>query len=127
MVVCQYKNGPAYFSLLKEQKHARLLAVIRFHQMLSPAHLIDGQLSQFKKRIQRLTGTFLTAVDSLPESSRHIANMLQVVSIGTLASISTAAVPGARITTVFAQLDLPMEPVTLLTAIDAVVGIGVQL
>lgn len=95
--------------------------------MLSPAHLIDGQLSQFKKRIQRLTGTFLTAVDSLPESSRHIANMLQVVSIGTLASISTAAVPGARITTVFAQLDLPMEPVTLLTAIDAVVGIGVQL
>lgn len=55
------------------------------------------------------------------------ADMLQVVLIGTLASIGTAGVPGAgiiMIATVFAQLGLPMEAVALLTAIDALVGMG---
>lgn len=54
-------------------------------------------------------------------------DMLQVVLIGTLASIGTAGVPGAgiiMIATVFAQLGLPMEAVGLLTAIDALVGMG---
>ncbi|QTN01087.1 cation:dicarboxylase symporter family transporter [Sediminibacillus dalangtanensis] len=54
-------------------------------------------------------------------------DMLQVVLIGTLASIGTAGVPGAgiiMIATVFAQLNLPMEAVGLLTAIDALVGMG---
>lgn len=54
-------------------------------------------------------------------------DMLQVVLVGTLASIGTAGVPGAgiiMIATVFAQLGLPMEAVGLLTAIDALVGMG---
>lgn len=54
-------------------------------------------------------------------------DMLQVVLIGTLASIGTAGVPGAgiiMIATVFVQLGLPMEAVGLLTAIDALVGMG---
>lgn len=54
-------------------------------------------------------------------------DMLQVVLIGTLASVGTAGVPGAgiiMIATVFAQLGLPMEAVGLLTAIDALVGMG---
>ncbi len=53
--------------------------------------------------------------------------MLQVVIVGTLASIGTAGVPGAgiiMIATVFAQLGLPMEAVGLLTSIDALVGMG---
>jgi Na+/H+-dicarboxylate symporter len=56
-----------------------------------------------------------------------ISEMLVVVLIGTLASIGTAGVPGAgivMIATVFAQLGLPMETVALLTAIDALVGMG---
>jgi Na+/H+-dicarboxylate symporter len=56
-----------------------------------------------------------------------ITEMLVVVLIGTLASIGTAGVPGAgivMIATVFAQLGLPMETVALLTAIDALVGMG---
>ncbi|TDL31941.1 dicarboxylate/amino acid:cation symporter [Jeotgalibacillus sp. S-D1] len=56
-----------------------------------------------------------------------IAEMLTVVLVGTLASIGTAGVPGAglvMIATVFAQLGLPMEAVALLTAIDALVGMG---
>ncbi|SDQ07621.1 dicarboxylate/amino acid:cation symporter [Virgibacillus salinus] len=56
-----------------------------------------------------------------------IADMLQVVLIGTLASVGTAGVPGAgiiMIATVFAQLGLPMEAVGLLTAIDVLVGMG---
>jgi len=55
------------------------------------------------------------------------AEILQVVLIGTLASIGTAGVPGAgiiMIATVFAQLGLPMEAVGLLTAIDVLVGMG---
>lgn len=54
-------------------------------------------------------------------------DMLQVVLVGTLASIGTAGVPGAgiiMIATVFVQLGLPMEAVGLLTAIDALVGMG---
>jgi Na+/H+-dicarboxylate symporter len=56
-----------------------------------------------------------------------LTEMLVVVLIGTLASIGTAGVPGAgivMIATVFAQLGLPMETVALLTAIDALVGMG---
>lgn len=56
-----------------------------------------------------------------------VADMLMVVLIGTLASIGTAGVPGAgivMIATVFVQLGLPMEAVALLTAIDALVGMG---
>lgn len=56
-----------------------------------------------------------------------LPDMLMVVLVGTLASIGTAGVPGAgivMIATVFAQLGLPMEAVALLTAIDALVGMG---
>ncbi|MFC5602844.1 dicarboxylate/amino acid:cation symporter [Sporosarcina koreensis] len=56
-----------------------------------------------------------------------IPDMMMVVLIGTLASIGTAGVPGAgivMIATVFVQLGLPMEAVALLTAIDALVGMG---
>lgn len=55
------------------------------------------------------------------------AEILQVVLIGTLASVGTAGVPGAgiiMIATIFAQLGLPMEAVGLLTAIDVLVGMG---
>lgn len=56
-----------------------------------------------------------------------LPDMLMVVLVGTLASIGTAGVPGAgivMIATVFVQLGLPMEAVALLTAIDALVGMG---
>ncbi|WP_201716025.1 dicarboxylate/amino acid:cation symporter [Rossellomorea arthrocnemi] len=56
-----------------------------------------------------------------------LTDMLVVVLVGTLASIGTAGVPGAgiiMIATVFAQIGLPMETVALLTAIDALVGMG---
>ncbi|MET3684388.1 Na+/H+-dicarboxylate symporter [Alkalibacillus flavidus] len=56
-----------------------------------------------------------------------VAEVLTIVIIGTLASIGTAGVPGAgivMIATVFAQLGLPMEAVALLTAVDALVGMG---
>ncbi|WP_082234887.1 dicarboxylate/amino acid:cation symporter [Halobacillus massiliensis] len=55
------------------------------------------------------------------------AAILQVVIIGTLASVGTAGVPGAgiiMIATVFTQLGLPMEAVALLTAVDVLVGMG---
>ncbi|WP_347548289.1 dicarboxylate/amino acid:cation symporter [Pseudalkalibacillus hwajinpoensis] len=54
-------------------------------------------------------------------------DMLMIVIVGTLASIGTAGVPGAgivMIATVFAQVGLPMETVALLTAVDALVGMG---
>lgn len=54
-------------------------------------------------------------------------SMLQIVLIGTLVSVGTAGVPGAgiiMIATVFAQVGLPIETVALLTAIDALVGMG---
>lgn len=53
--------------------------------------------------------------------------ILQIVLVGTLISIGTAGIPGAgiiMIATVFAQIGLPMEAVGLLTAIDALVGMG---
>lgn len=56
-----------------------------------------------------------------------LSEMLLVVLIGTLATIGTAGIPGAgivMIATVFVQLGLPMEAVALLTAIDALVGMG---
>ncbi|WJE15656.1 dicarboxylate/amino acid:cation symporter [Halobacillus sp. ACCC02827] len=54
-------------------------------------------------------------------------DMLQVVLVGTLASVGTAGVPGAgiiMIATVFSQVGLPMEAVALLTAVDVFVGMG---
>lgn len=56
-----------------------------------------------------------------------LSEMFLVVLIGTLATIGTAGIPGAgivMIATVFVQLGLPMEAVALLTAIDALVGMG---
>ncbi|SIS40061.1 dicarboxylate/amino acid:cation symporter [Salimicrobium flavidum] len=53
--------------------------------------------------------------------------VLQVVIVGTLASVGTAGVPGAgiiMIATVFSQVGLPMEAVALLTAVDVFVGMG---
>ncbi|WP_173917173.1 dicarboxylate/amino acid:cation symporter [Halobacillus sp. Marseille-Q1614] len=55
------------------------------------------------------------------------AAIVQIVIIGTLASVGTAGVPGAgiiMIATVFAQIGLPMEAVALLTAVDVLVGMG---
>ena len=51
-----------------------------------------------------------------------LITMLEIVLIGTLASIGTAGVPGAgivMIATVFAQVGLPIETVALLVSIDA--------
>lgn len=56
-----------------------------------------------------------------------LSEMFMVVLIGTLATVGTAGIPGAgivMIATVFVQLGLPMEAVALLTAIDALVGMG---
>ncbi|MFZ0475234.1 MAG: dicarboxylate/amino acid:cation symporter [Halobacillus sp.] len=53
--------------------------------------------------------------------------IIQVVIVGTLASVGTAGVPGAgiiMIATVFSQVGLPMEAVALLTAVDVLVGMG---
>jgi Na+/H+-dicarboxylate symporter len=53
--------------------------------------------------------------------------ILQIVIVGTLATVGTAGVPGAgiiMIATVFAQVGLPMEAVALLTAVDVLVGMG---
>ncbi|WP_136069140.1 dicarboxylate/amino acid:cation symporter [Modicisalibacter radicis] len=54
-------------------------------------------------------------------------SMLQIVVVGTLISVGTAGVPGAgivMIATVFTQVGLPIEAVALLTAVDALVGMG---
>ncbi|WP_417517353.1 dicarboxylate/amino acid:cation symporter [Marinobacter sp.] len=56
-----------------------------------------------------------------------VVTMLEIILIGTLASIGTAGVPGAgivMIATVFAQVGLPIETVALLVSIDALVGMG---
>ncbi|GEK60138.1 dicarboxylate/amino acid:cation symporter [Marinococcus halophilus] len=53
--------------------------------------------------------------------------ILQIVIVGTLATVGTAGVPGAgiiMIATVFSQVGLPMEAVALLTAVDVLVGMG---
>ena len=60
-------------------------------------------------------------------SPLSFTDMVMIVIVGTLASIGTAGVPGAgivMIATVFAQVGLPMETVALLTAVDALVGMG---
>ncbi|GEK72849.1 MULTISPECIES: dicarboxylate/amino acid:cation symporter [Halomonas] len=59
--------------------------------------------------------------------SLDLASMAQIVVVGTLISVGTAGVPGAgivMIATVFSQVGLPIEAVALLTAIDALVGMG---
>jgi Na+/H+-dicarboxylate symporter len=56
-----------------------------------------------------------------------LMQMVQIVIVGTLATIGTEGVPGAgliMIATVFAQVGLPIETVALLAAIDALVGMG---
>ena len=56
-----------------------------------------------------------------------LMQMVQIVIVGTLATIGTAGVPGAgiiMIATVFAQVGLPIETVALLAAIDSLVGMG---
>ncbi|GAB3673134.1 dicarboxylate/amino acid:cation symporter [Salinisphaera aquimarina] len=56
-----------------------------------------------------------------------LMQMIEIVVIGTLATIGTAGVPGAgiiMIATVFTQIGLPIETVALLTSIDALVGMG---
>lgn len=56
-----------------------------------------------------------------------LPSILQIVLVGTLASVGTAGVPGAgmiMIATVFAQIGLPMEAVALLAAVDVLVGMG---
>ncbi|SEM57863.1 dicarboxylate/amino acid:cation symporter [Halomonas caseinilytica] len=60
-------------------------------------------------------------------ASLDLASMLQIVVVGTLISVGTAGVPGAgivMIATVFSQVGLPIQAVALLTAIDALVGMG---
>ncbi|MCP3028909.1 dicarboxylate/amino acid:cation symporter [Halobacillus sp. A5] len=55
------------------------------------------------------------------------AEILQVVLVGTLASVGTAGVPGAgivMIATVFTQVGLPMEAVALLASVDVLIGMG---
>lgn len=56
-----------------------------------------------------------------------LMQMVQIVIVGTLATIGTAGVPGAgiiMIATVFAQVGLPIETVALLVSIDSLVGMG---
>src|SRR5699024_2067033 len=60
-------------------------------------------------------------------TSLSFGNLLEIVLIGTLATIGTAGVPGAgiiMIATVFSQTGLPIEAGALLTSIDALVGMG---
>lgn len=55
------------------------------------------------------------------------AAILQIVIVGTLASVGTAGVPGAgiiMIATVFSQVGLPMEAVALLASVDVLIGMG---
>lgn len=54
-------------------------------------------------------------------------SILQIVIVGTLASVGTAGVPGAgiiMIATVFSQVGLPMEAVALLASVDVLIGMG---
>ncbi|WP_106496283.1 dicarboxylate/amino acid:cation symporter [Lentibacillus sp. Marseille-P4043] len=56
-----------------------------------------------------------------------LSQMVEVVVVGTLASIGTAGVPGAGlviIATVFTQIGLPIETVALLASVDAIIGMG---
>src|SRR5699024_8302052 len=61
-------------------------------------------------------------------ASLSFGNLLEIVLIGTLATIGTAGVPGAgiiMIAIVFSQAGLPIEAVALLTSIDALVCMSV--
>ncbi|WP_085524188.1 dicarboxylate/amino acid:cation symporter [Tuberibacillus sp. Marseille-P3662] len=61
------------------------------------------------------------------DASLSMGNIIEIVMIGTLATIGTAGVPGAgliMIATVFQQAGLPIETVALLSSIDALVGMG---
>ncbi|MFZ4450331.1 dicarboxylate/amino acid:cation symporter [Salibacterium aidingense] len=56
-----------------------------------------------------------------------LGNLIEIVIVGTLATIGTAGVPGAglvMIATVFSMAGLPIETVVLLSSIDALVGMG---
>lgn len=56
-----------------------------------------------------------------------LASIVQIVLVGTLASVGTAGVPGAgiiMIATVFSQVGLPMEAVALLASVDVLIGMG---
>ncbi|WP_110686374.1 dicarboxylate/amino acid:cation symporter [Salinicola aestuarinus] len=71
-----------------------------------------------------ISAVFAANVAGIP---LDLSSMIQIVLIGTLTSIGTAGVPGAgivMIATVFAQVGLPIEIVAMLTAIDALVGMG---
>ncbi|HET7579472.1 MAG TPA: dicarboxylate/amino acid:cation symporter [Bacillales bacterium] len=71
-----------------------------------------------------VSAVFAANVVGVPLS---FTEMAEIVLIGTLATIGTAGVPGAgiiMIATVFAQANLPIETVGLLTSIDAIVGMG---
>lgn len=71
-----------------------------------------------------ISAVFAANVVGVPLS---FVQMVEIVLIGTLASIGTAGVPGAgiiMIATVFTQVGLPIETVALLTSIDALVGMG---
>src|SRR5699024_6563429 len=60
-------------------------------------------------------------------ASLSFGNLLEIVLIGTLATIGTAGVPGAgiiMIATVFSQAGLPIEAVALLILFDAFFGMG---
>jgi Na+/H+-dicarboxylate symporter len=71
-----------------------------------------------------VSAVFAANVVGVPLS---FVEMVEIVIVGTLASIGTAGVPGAgiiMIATVFTQVGLPIETVALLTSIDAIVGMG---
>ncbi|RSL31064.1 dicarboxylate/amino acid:cation symporter [Salibacterium salarium] len=60
-------------------------------------------------------------------ASFSMGNLIEIVVVGTLATIGTAGVPGAglvMIATVFSMAGLPIETVVLLSSIDALVGMG---
>src|SRR5699024_2872660 len=60
-------------------------------------------------------------------ASLSFGNLLEIVLIGTLATIGTAGVRGAGIiliATVVSQAGLPIEAVALRTSVDALVGMG---
>lgn len=71
-----------------------------------------------------ISAVFAANVAGIP---LDLSSMVEIVLIGTLISVGTAGVPGAgivMIATVFAQVGLPIETVAMLTAIDALVGMG---
>ncbi|MUV36802.1 C4-dicarboxylate transport protein [Lentibacillus sp. JNUCC-1] len=72
-------------------------------------------------------GVSVVFAANVMSTSFSFTNMIEIVIVGTLATIGTAGVPGAgiiMIATVFSQAGLPIEVVALLTSIDALVGMG---